>query len=878
MATEKKRTIPTHQDTDKPGTNHEVPDVGINEEVSEHELFAGDENFYKFLADSSHATQVQSPHTGIGASQPFLTSISRKRLSKLQISFIIGIIVIGSMLVYSMYMSYYPGQQEYTFRPSLTAQRAPTVIQTLEQPVERTVQVDSKTRQQISKTELLLSPTQPLSLQVAESFYLQKDYEKAYAIYYQLRENIPISIETAVTEEELLRDFLELKMAFCTKKISDFDKTSQAFRTVSQSRSPAIRTVANYELVFFELQKEQYLKARTRAYQTLALLDAVDFDKDWVLLLKRNCHFLIAQCLTRNVFSLCDADKELPKDLWANPVWIDPFGNLGEMELRGLLKSGTELLNKGLLEPQIQKLMDETELARWSVICYRAPLEELMVRFATNASLDIHWVFGDSESSSEDTLVSVMATRKRPVSLYLPAATTQQFVNTAAGSVSLLAMLDNKPNIPTINIFNPSNYATLSEHISLLSQQAISLWQRFILTFGGDQRIAHAHFAMGLLQAITGRTTDAIAEYKLTANRFAQTSPAPFALLHSGKLKASVQDYSGAMQDLIQLVEQYPDSEISSQALLYLADATSNAGLKAEAARLYRKVYNLDLSHQSQTAACLGAGKSFYQIKDYEAVAKWLIRYINLANNQPSADLYSAYFLLGKANLALGKPQQACKAFQCALAGELATEDYIEALSALVKAQIQQDNLVEALESLENIRSWQLPQDEFTKILLLKANVLRAMGLVDKAIAILGDRAQYLPETELKTRISFELAKCYVVNGDLALARKKLVDILALVEPGPLADEVALELADVCLKLGQDSQTISICSQLLDSSPATEIKQKALVLLATAYNSEKNYDKAALSLLGQWETVKAPNENRISDSQATEEQPLIKAQ
>jgi hypothetical protein len=64
--------------------------------------------------------------------------------------------------------------------------------------------------------------------------------------------------------------------------------------------------------------------------------------------------------------------------------------------------------------------------------------------------------------------------------------------------------------------------------------------------------------------------------------------------------------------------------------------------------------------------------------------------------------------------------------------------------------------------------------------------------------------------------------------------------------------EATFRLADVCLKLERSSQTVSICRQLLDLEPPEQIKQKTLELLALAYNQKKNYDKAALALLGQW--------------------------
>ena len=612
--------------------------------------------------------------------------------------------------------------------------------------------------------------------------------------------------------------------------------------------------------------------------------------------------------MTRYILSLCDADTELPGKLWGNYVELDPFIDLNEAQLRYALNYGCEQLRKGLLGPQIRKVERQGAPPRWSVVCHGASIEELLIRFAANAGLDISWVHSDVPAVEEgppqneprnrnpanggldpvqanglaEIRLSVArpavietrdAIRKRPVSLYLPMVTAEQFVTVAAGHVGLLA----RPDTDTlVNIFNPADYSSLSEHISLLIQEAISVWQRFLLAFHSDQRVPNAHFALGLLHAHEGRVSESIAEYKLVANSFSGTPLVPFALLNSSKLKANLRDYRGAREDLTQLVEQYPDTELYGQACLNLAEATVKDGLFDEAGRLYRKVYYLGLSLESRVASALGAGRCSYEEKDYETAAKWLTEYIKLVGDGPNKDcLYSACFLLGKTNLALGKHEQARDAFQSALGGstgQLTREEYMETISALVEVQIQLEDFVGALVVLENTRSWQFSKAESVEILLLKSKVLRSMNLVDKAIVTLGDEAEYLPDSQLKVRMLFELANCYIAKGDLESAREKLTEILIMVEPGPLAYEIALKLADVCLKLEQNSQAISICLQLLDSGPSSPILQKALGILATAYNRQKDYDRAALALLGRWQETEASNERTIFNTPAPKSQ------
>jgi tetratricopeptide (TPR) repeat protein len=638
-------------------------------------------------------------------------------------------------------------------------------------------------------------------------------------------------------------------MALCAKEATDFEQASRLLVMVSQSRSPVVRIVADYNLSLLEIQRKRYLRARTRVYNTIALIKAVDFDDDWALSFECDCHFLAAECLTRHILSLGNPDAELPDDLWGNrTVSSDPFGSLSEAELRRFLNSGSDHLGKGLLDPKINRLEHQSGLPRWSVVSYGAPIEELSAKFAASAELDVHWALEGTlgPGAGED------ATRQRPVSLYLPAATSQQVVLTAAGCAGLLANLEDSPNEQKVTISDPTKYTSLHQHLSFLSQHAISLWQKFVLTFYSDERLGNAHFAMGLLQSQIGLPTEAIAEYKLVANRFSQMSLAPFALLQSSKLKANLRDYHGAREDLKQLIEQYHDTEIYGQAYLRLADATMEAGLNTEAAQLYQRVYNFGLSLESKTASALGAAGCFYETKAYEDAAKWLIRYISLAKGNQNNNLYSVYFLLGKTNLALGKYRQACEAFQYALTEQNSREQYIEAITALVKGHIEQEHFIEALNTLENVHSVALSQEQSVEMLLLRSRILRMVGLVDTAIVSLRDRAEYISDSQLNAEITFELAQCYITKGDLESARSSLSEILGVVEPGLLAQRTGLALAEVCLKLGRSSQTISVCLQLLDSDVPAQMKQKTLKTLAAAYNQQKNYEKAALALAGQW--------------------------
>ena len=235
-----------------------------------------------------------------------------------------------------------------------------------------------------------------MSLQLAESYYAEKDYVRAYSACNRLRQNL------VGPEFELVRDFLQLRMALCLAQKSNADKAGEMLRAVSESRSIALRAIANYHISLLEMNSGQYLKARTRAYKAIALTAALAFDCEWALAIERDCQFLAAEAITRQVLSLSDADKNLPQQLWSHSTEKDPLMGLSETELYKVLNSGIERINSGLLAPQVQAVdinPDSPALSRWSVVCNGPGIEELMARFASNAALDVKWVrHADSNS------------------------------------------------------------------------------------------------------------------------------------------------------------------------------------------------------------------------------------------------------------------------------------------------------------------------------------------------------------------------------------------------------------------------------------------------------------------------------------------------
>jgi hypothetical protein len=128
----------------------------VNEELSERDVFVGDEEF--------DATRLSSLLTGY------------KRFSIVQKVLAISIVVIAAMLLCALLMS--PSEPVAGPAPPLpTNEEIPAVQQTFRpepQIKDSTLQVT----QRIPKSEPVLAPAQPQSLNIAETLYLQSSNKR----------------------------------------------------------------------------------------------------------------------------------------------------------------------------------------------------------------------------------------------------------------------------------------------------------------------------------------------------------------------------------------------------------------------------------------------------------------------------------------------------------------------------------------------------------------------------------------------------------------------------------------------------------------------------------------------------------------------------
>jgi tetratricopeptide (TPR) repeat protein len=702
----------------------------------------------------------------------------------------------------------------------------------------------SETNTEKTLSELKSSDTngnnEPASLYTASRHYKQGDYKKAFGVFKKLRNGLTFA------DNEPFRDYLLLCMAICDLKTGNSDQAVSYLRTASESDFNFVRLCANYYLCQIELSDKQLDSVSVRAYQALALIESVAPDKK-LASIRSDCEYYAAVALTRTLTGLSDTDRDVPQDLYQkNSANYDAILDTDEAKLKQAFASQQKKFQDSILSPSIRQCKPARDsnnseqtplsLSNCSVITWISSIEELLSRFASNYSLELNWNINND----------LQAIRQRPVRLYIAQCPIERFVQIAAGSVGLAAEVNDN----VIKIYNPSDYTLLSEHLDLLYNQAVMLWQKFMILHFEDNRISNAHFALAALYTGKNNIPQAIDEFKLISSKYSQNKIAPYALLRSARLKIAIKDIVGARRDLTELVEQYPDCPIADKAYLLLADITSVQGDKLQAGKLFTKVYNLNYSAESQKAAAINAAQEFYEGGDYESAIQWAAKYINLAKTGDKNSLYRAYLLIGKTYTAWDKFDKGCSALRFALAGQLTKEEYKDTVFSLLDGYIKKQNFVDALDLLGNIDSWQFSEHEFMQLLILKSRVYRNMSLYSKAISTLADKAEYITDKQLKSQMLYEIALAKIEMGNLNSACNTLMETVRVCEPGVFNDQITITLADICLKLDRDEQASNLCSELIQNSASQQIKQQARLLMADIYRKQNNFDKAALALLG----------------------------
>lgn len=667
------------------------------------------------------------------------------------------------------------------------------------------------------------------SLSAAEKLYESGEYYNACFMYDQLRRGL----FGHSPQQQSLRDYLHLKMALCLQKTQDQELMSDLFTRALQSLFPVVRALAGYNLSFLELHNQQFISARAHAYQTLAALEL--FKSKVPATVEADCYFLAAECLTSYILKLADETDGLPGQGWSASTQIWGVSEAEQGRLQEFLTMGMDEIADASVVPVMSRDPQRSSGSQWDAICRDAPLEELLWKYSAAGETNVEW----ADVSQ--------AARRRPVSLYLPNSTGAWVAEAAAGSAGLLWRYDGEKAM----LYDPEQYTDFDAHKTALIREAIATWQRFLLKYRGDERAPNAHYMLGMLYAMEKESATALGEYKLLASQYASHSLAPFALLNSSKIKTNLMDFDGARSDLQELLIQYPECKVVDEASLYLAEAAAGSGDFAQAEKMFRKVFQINLTESIRSRAAYGLGRCAFDQKDYAAAAEWLSQAVQLIRDRRDSRLTPACFMLGQAFVEVGEYSKASVALRMALEGDLAAEDYVNVVLELVRAEEKQENYVQALKLIESIPEPSLNQEQACEVLLARARVLQAIDLTESAISLLRRRIEYIAEASIRARLVLELANCYATVGDWRIAEKELREsVYDLEDPQDMQRAFCL-LAEVSYKQGKVESARELCEATLKEYPQdSPYRPRLLELLGTIYTQRKDYEAAALAYAG----------------------------
>ena len=670
---------------------------------------------------------------------------------------------------------------------------------------------------------------QGVSLKTADDLFAAKEYLKACYVYHQ----ISLNWISSDPDSEYLKDYLKLRMAVCLHYAGEAHAQERYFSQALQSRSAYVRGMACYYLARIRFQNKEYLQARKNAYQAVALWRA--FEGMVSTNLEADLYFLIADSLTRQVVGFYNMDQALPGQGWSEQLTDVWPAESDTLRLQKAFSLTAEKVGEGAGGPRLTVDTHRPVGSQWSLVCLYSPLEETLWKAVSETGLKTAWK------------TDLQTMRSRPVTAYLTYVPQQYMMEVLCGSVGLLWRFDGQ----NASILNPESYTDFEGHRNELIQEAISLWQRFLLRYRDDRRSPNAHYALGRMYTFAGQFSAALGEFKLLEARFAQNPIAPYAYLEASKIKVEIKDYEGARIDLNEMLLQYPDCPIADEATLYLACATLESGQPDRAKDLFHKAFQMNLSEGGKCEAALGLGRCAYAQQDWAQSQVWLSRAMELMGDKNDSRVGPACFMLGRTYIALGQYVKASEALRIALGGRLSEKESVQIILELVQAESRQQNYLEAMNILESVPQSHLGQQDSCELLIAKAGILREIDAADSAVSLLRRKVEFIADSRLRAWLTLELAKCYLATGDYALARQEINDILADIQDPVRVRQAQLILARAAEKLGQPDQAETFCIAIL-TSPQTEseIQNEAFNVLGRVYAGQKRYEKAALAFAG----------------------------
>ena len=683
----------------------------------------------------------------------------------------------------------------------------------------------------------------------AAALFSESKYRSASRRYEQLARQAALR-----PADTLARDLFSVRQARCLMELGQAKPAREALAQAASSASPILRAYACHMLAVLDYRDGAYMSARRHAYAAIGVLGAMEGTHALV----GDCEYLIARAMSAKVVSARSQKMDLPlKDL----LCTDPLLAVDEnnVALLKLLNNGAATLAKAGADPSLGQLPEGRTGQRWMVWWDGPSVEQFLQKMGTVCMKDVRWGATDE------------AMRRRAVTMVFTEGVSQQrLAEVACGMTGLMARFTGAE----IVIVNPRLSESMEVQIDRLGPEVISMWRRFILddrvNGHDDRRLAAAHYALGRVYESMRKQAESLRVYHQVASHYEESRVAPLALLRSATIRQDLRDYSGARRDLLSLIDLYPEAGLFGQAYLNLGivtrqdgksakDAATRAGLLADAAKVFSRLYYLNVSLETRKRACLELAGCLYDQARYAEAAKWTTAFLGHVDVGNTADLCRGYLMLGKCSAAAKDFDAAADAFYHVLGIGSSSAQRIEALVQLVPAQIARGRHVGAIGALDRLGRETLDAARKTDYLVLFSQSYRSMGLPGEASRILDTEQDSITDPDMRDRVRLELARCQIQMGPTdreryVSARKLMSKALKSMDthgaPREQIWQVQVELAEVSLKLGETGSAIAAAQAVAaEKDCLAALRRRARQVLGEAYVRRGMYTEAVEALM-----------------------------
>jgi tetratricopeptide (TPR) repeat protein len=653
----------------------------------------------------------------------------------------------------------------------------------------------------------------PTTWAEAEAAFAKGRYEAALGMYLQLLHRAQGS-----PANRPVADLLRLRAGQCSAKLGMDAQAKKLLKRAADSASPAVRAQTHLAMGIVQASQGQYLPSRTRAYQCLTALGQLDLPSG----LEADCDLLIARSLTQKVLWFYNPDIPLLPEIGQTS---DLFAGLSERDLKQLLQEGKQHNTQYVLGPKVEH-RGGTNLLK--ATCNDATVEALLSRLSTEAALDVQWG------------LRVRGARHRTVSMHFSQITPERLAEIGCGAVGLIA----RDMTDGVVVEDPRAIDSSEKLREMLLRESVVAWRRYLLRHPQDPRVPDGHLALAKLYELMGEQVVAMREYEVIANRFQSHDAAQRALLESAKLRIALRDFTGARDDLLELLDRHPEFENTEQVYLNLARATMEAGLHAEAQTIFEKLYFLNLTPESQAAACYGVGTCAYRQDQHQQAIEWMDRYAGLAGEDPGSDLAGAMLTAGRSHAQLGEHNEAISVLYRALASDPAPAQRRDISLTMADVQLRKGNSVKVLGALDELDPDRLSPAQRARAVQLRAGALREMGLPERGIDTIDETLKIVADPQLQADLLLAKARCERSRNDRSAARKLYAQAISALAGGPEAQIASCELAEMCYEDKRYDHAAELARGIVSKAASPATRTRARRVLVAALIAKGDYEAA----------------------------------